>query len=151
MSDDKIKLPKKQRVKPSPLHGLKRLIANRDMSITELARRMCVERATIYNWINGACDVSEENIEKLSKLLRSHPAEIRYELDVFNREDFTIVASIAEDIFAEMGKEFTGMEKVKVYMALYEEFLRLKRLLPGNNIKEDFKKTAKNIIGVTSL
>lgn len=127
---------------------IKRLIHLNDLSLTELAKQVGVDRLTIYNWINGKSTVNEDNLVALAKVFNLDPCEVRYDVSLLSKDDLTTVLTMVEKEIAEHGLVVSAEKKASIVVALYQLYQQQKRFLHTNFVSDSFRETAGDFIGL---
>lgn len=116
--------------------ALKRLINADDRPVTEIAKLIDVDRQSIYLWMRGKVAIPESKLIALSKLFGREPAEIRYDITLFNRDDLCFVATQFENELARRQLSLPAEKKAFVLAQLYNEYQTMKRRL-SNKLAHD--------------
>jgi plasmid maintenance system antidote protein VapI len=96
---DQERIAKNMKILMAQGEKLREIIKARDVSITDLAKELCVQRQTIYNWMDGKTAIPEDMVLELSAKFKVQPVEIRYNVQSFNENDLELVLCIAEEYF----------------------------------------------------
>jgi len=126
--------------------NLNRIIKLSGINITDLAKKLEVERLTFYNWIQGKCPISEDKLVELSIIFDADPAEIRYGTNVFNKNDLVTVLTLVERELAQRDITASPEKKAAVVAALYQLYQTQKRILHKEFQANAFCETAEDFI-----
>lgn len=127
--------------------SLKRLIALNSISIVDIAKRLGVDRKSLYNWMRGENAIPDDKLSELSELFEVEPVEIRYGVSLFNKQDLITVIMMIEKELDIRNIRLTPERKAAVVAALYTLFQSQKRLLHKQFLEKDFADTSRDFIG----
>lgn len=126
--------------------NLGRIIKLSGINITDLSKKLEVDRLTIYNWIQGKNPISEDKLVELGIIFDADPAEIRYGINVFNKNDLITVLTLVERELAQRNIDASPEKKAAVVAALYQLYQTQKRLLHKEFQAGAFYETAEDFI-----
>lgn len=127
--------------------SLKRLVKNSELSVVEIAKRIGVDRQTIYLWQRGKVAIPEDKLILLGKLFGKEPAEIRYDITLFNQNDMATVIRIIETELSKRGiTQIKPERKAALVSSLYALYQSQKRVLHESFIEKDFESTVNHSI-----
>jgi predicted transcriptional regulator len=123
--------------------ALTRLVNHSKYTVVEIANKVGVNRQTIYKLMNGDVATPEDKIEKLGRLFNKKPAELRYDISVFNVDDLKLCVKILEDELNQVNKIMPSEKKSELIAWLYETMQEYKRSLNNDFSIPSFLRTAK--------
>lgn len=127
---------------------IKRLIHLSGMSLVDIAKKINVDRLTIYNWINAKTTISEDNLVALAKVFNLDPCEVRYDVSLLSKDDLTVVLTMVEKEIADHGLVVSPDKKANIVVALYHLYQQQKRILHSEFVADSFRETAGDFIGL---
>lgn len=93
------------------------IIKAREVSITELANELGIQRQTIYNWMDGKTDIPEDKIFDLSEKFKMEPAVIRYDIKSYSENDLEYTLCVALGYFESQEMSYIPKEVKSSIMA----------------------------------
>ena len=118
--------------------ALKRLIKNSGVSVTELGRKIGVQKQNLHIWMRGQAIIPEPIVKKIANFFDVHPAEIRYDVPAFNKEDLRAVVILLELFLESKGKELDPESKAKAIVYLYGKKQKYRRMMLKNFSESEF-------------
>jgi transcriptional regulator with XRE-family HTH domain len=129
--------------------GLSRLIKHSNMTVVEIAKHVGVDRQTIYLWQKGKALMPEDKLLILSKLFGREPAEIRYDISLFNPEDMKTVIRVIETELERRNIDYIKPERrAALITSLYALYQSHKRRLHESYLDSDFEMSVKESVDV---
>lgn len=122
--------------------ALKRLIKNYGMSVTELGRKIDVQKQNLHIWMRGQAIIPEPVVQKLAKIFGVHPAEIRYDVPAFNEEDLKSVVVLLELFLNSEEKELDPIRKANAISVLYNNKQHYRRMALKDFSEKEFNTMA---------
>lgn len=126
--------------------ALRRLVDHADISVVELAKKIGVDRQSIYMWQRGIAAIPEDKLELLAAYFDVDPVEIRYDVALFNRNDLIFVMRHVENELSIRNMDVDNERKSRLVSMIYETLQEQKRVLNKNFLQNDFVKTANRTI-----
>jgi transcriptional regulator with XRE-family HTH domain len=126
--------------------SLKRLIKMSGIPVIEIAKKIGVDRQTIYVWMRGEAAIPEGKIIDLGKLFNKQPAEIRYDITLYNQRDMAFIVRLLENELERRHIRIDADKKAAIISTLYAIYQAQKKTLHKSFMLSDFSETALGFI-----
>ncbi len=126
--------------------ALRRLVKNSGISVIDLAGKIGIEKQTVHKWMRGSSLIPEHMVKKLADIFGVHPAEIRYDIPAFSKEDLRAVALLLEQFLVSQKKELDPESKAKAIAYLYGKKQRYRRSIFKEFAESEFEVEAREYL-----
>lgn len=119
--------------------ALRRLLKNKDVSVSQASRDLGVERQTIHNWLNGS-PIPDKTASQVAEYLKCSVVELKYGQPFYNAEDMAMIIELTENIIVQGRHQIKLKKKAKMIALIYEEYQEWKGMFPASDLRSEMKK-----------
>lgn len=126
--------------------ALRRLVANSGMTVIQIGEKIGTHKQNLHIWMSGRAVIPEPAVQKLAEVFGVHPAEIRYDIPAFSKEDLKETAIMLEEHLKSIGKELDPVSKAKAIVYLYGRKTKIRREMFKEFADVEFETNVKDYI-----